>query len=87
MRAALGQGAKGVVWVTLREERPTYAQTNVAIRTATRRWPQLKVADWNAYSSGKPWSSSDGLHMGAAGAQGLARFLRPYVICAVGLRA
>ncbi len=87
MRAALAQGAKGVVWVTLREERDTYAQTNVAIRTATRRWPQLQVADWNAYSSGKPWSSSDGLHMGAAGAQGLAQFLRPYVICAAGLRA
>ena len=87
MRAALGQGAKGVVWVTLREERDTYAQTNVAIRAATRRWPQLQVADWNAYSSGKPWFSSDGLHMGAAGAAGLARFLRPYVIRAAGLRA
>ncbi len=55
--------------VTLREERDTYAQTNVAIRAATRRWPQLQVADWNAYSSGKPWFNSDGLHMGAAGAQ------------------
>ena len=87
MRAALGQGAKGVVWVTLREERDTYAQTNVAIRAATRRWPQLQVADWNAYSSGKAWFSSDGLHMGAAGAAGLARFLRPYVIRAAGLRA
>ena len=88
MRAAVGQGAKGVVWVTLRERSgDTYAQTNVAIRAATRRWPQLQVADWNAYSSGKPWFSSDGLHMGAAGAAGLARFLRPYVIRAALLRA
>ena len=87
MRAALSQGARGVVWVTLREERDTYVQTNVAIRTAKKRWPQLQVADWNAYSSGKPWFSSDGLHMGAAGAQELAQFLRPYVFRAAGLRA
>lgn len=86
MRAALGQGAKGVVWVTLREERGTYVQTNIAIRTAARRWPELQVADWNAYSRRKPWFSSDGLHMGAAGAEGLARFLRPYVIRAAGRR-
>lgn len=79
MRAALAQGATGVVWVTLREERDIYRSTNVTIRTAARRWPQLRIADWNAYSSGKPWFSSDGLHMSATGAQGLAQFLRPYV--------
>ena len=65
--------------MTLREERDIYRQTNVVIRTAAKRWPQLQVADWNAYSAGKPWFSSDGLHMGAAGAQGLAEFLRPYI--------
>ncbi len=79
MRAALGQGAKGVVWVTLREERDIYRQTNAVIHRAASRWPQLQVADWNAYSNGKPWFSSDGLHMGAAGAEGLAQFLRPFV--------
>ena len=62
MRAALGQGARGVVWVTLREERDIYRQTNAVIRSAASRWPQLQVADWNAYSNGKPWFSSDGLH-------------------------
>ena len=79
MRAALAQGATVVVWVTLREERDIYRSTNVAIHAAVRRWPQLRIADWNAYSSGKPWFSSDGLHMNATGAQGLAQFLRPYV--------
>lgn len=82
MRAALRQGANGVVWVTLREERDVYRQTNVAIRAAAKRWPQLRVADWNTYSTGKPWFSSDGLHMSAAGAQGLAAFLRPFVFSA-----
>jgi hypothetical protein len=80
MRAALRQGARGVVWVTLREERDIYRQTNVVIRTAAKRWPELHVADWNAYSQGRPWFSSDGLHMGPAGAEGLARFLRTSVL-------
>jgi hypothetical protein len=79
MRAARAQGAVGVVWVTLRETRDIYRQTNVAIRAAQKRWPQLQVADWNAYSRGKPWFSSDGLHMGPSGAEALARFLRPFV--------
>ena len=87
MRAALAQGAVGVVWVTLREEREIYRQTNVAIRAAAQRWPQLRVADWNAYSTDKPWFSSDGLHMSAAGAQGLAQFLRPYVFRAANANA
>ena len=79
MRAARAQGAVGVVWVTLRETRDIYRQTNTAIRAAEKRWPQLQVADWNAYSRGKPWFSSDGLHMGPSGAEALARFLRPFV--------
>ena len=79
MRAALAQGAHGVVWVTLREQRDVYHSTNVAIRTAAKRWPQLQVADWNTYSAGKPWFAGDGLHMGTAGATALAAFLRPYI--------
>ena len=79
MRAARAQGASGVVWVLLRETRDIYRQTNAVIRAAQKRWPQLLVADWNAYSRGKPWFSSDGLHMGVTGADALAAFLRPYV--------
>jgi hypothetical protein len=87
MRAALADGAHGVVWVTLRESRDIYRSTNVAIRQAAKRWPQLVVADWNAYSAGKPWFGSDGLHLTAAGADGLATFLRQYVIRAAALGA
>ncbi len=79
MRAARAQGASGVVWVLLRETRDIYRETNAVIRAAQKRWPQLLVADWNAYSRGKPWFSSDGLHMGVTGADALAAFLRPYV--------
>ena len=80
MRAARAQGASGVVWVLLRETRDIYRQTNTVIRAAQKRWPQLLVADWNAYSRGKPWFSSDGLHMSVTGADALASFLRPYVL-------
>ena len=80
MRAARAQGASGVVWVLLRETRDIYRQTNTVIRAAQKRWPQLLVADWNAYSSGKPWFSSDGLHMSVTGADALAAFLRPYAL-------
>jgi hypothetical protein len=80
MRAAVAQRAAGVVWVTLRETRDLYRQTNEAIRRARRRWPQLEVADWNAFSAGKPWFASDGLHLTPTGAVELAAFLRPYVV-------
>jgi hypothetical protein len=80
MRAALAQGATGVVWVTLRETRATYHATNVAIRAAARRWPQLVVADWDAYSRGRPWFGSDGLHLTVSGASALAAFVRRHVL-------
>jgi len=79
MRSALAQGAAGVVWVTLRETRTIYHQTNVAIAAAAKRWPQLLVADWNAFSTGKPWFGDDGLHLTTTGATALATFLRSYV--------
>ncbi len=90
MRSALAEGATGVVWVTLRESgsyRSLYRETNLAIRRAAKRWPELVVADWNAYSAGKPWFGSDGLHLNAEGATALAGFLRPYVFRAAALRA
>ena len=86
MRAALAQGAKGVVWVTLRETRASYHATNVAIRGAALSWRPLQVADWNAHSRGRAWFRPDGLHLTAAGADALAAFLRPYVLRAAGLR-
>ena len=79
MRAALAQGVNGVVWVTLREQRDVYKRTNVAIRRAARRWPQMQVADWHDYSAGEPWFREDGLHMGITGANAFAAFLRPYI--------
>jgi hypothetical protein len=82
MRAALAQGATGVVWVNLRETgqyASVYRSTNAAISAATARWPQLVVANWNGYSAGRPWFAADGLHLSVTGATNLASFLRPFV--------
>ena len=80
MRSALSQGAKGVVWVTLRETRSVYTGTNQVIRKAAKRWRQMEVADWNAYSRGKAWFASDGLHLTATGARALATLIRVHVL-------
>ena len=83
MRAARAQGAKAVVWSTLRETSSIYAETNRVIKRAAKRWPQLRVADWNAYSRGKPWFGPDGLHLTATGANALATLLRKNVALAL----
>jgi len=84
MRAAHAQGATGVVWVTLRETRLLYRQTNAVIRRAAQRWHDLSVADWNAFSSRHDWFAGDGLHLTPTGAIALAVFLRPFVLRAGG---
>jgi len=81
MRALKSAGVRAAIWVTLRETTPNYTQVNTRIRNAARRWRKnLVVADWNAYSRGKPWFREDGLHLTVSGAMGLARLLRPLVV-------
>jgi hypothetical protein len=86
MRTLKQVGVRTAIWVTLREASPNaslYAQSNARIRTAARRYRKsLVVADWNAYSDGKPWFREDGLHLTVSGAMGLARLLRPLVAAA-----
>ena len=84
MKALKTAGVKHVIWVTLRESGSNasiYAQSNARIRSAGKRWrDRLVIADWNAYSRGKPWFREDGLHLTSSGALGLARLLRPLVL-------
>ena len=84
VRALRSAGVRHVIWVTLREagaNASIYAQSNARIRRADERWgTTLSVADWNAFSRGKPWFREDGLHLSPSGALGLARLLRPLVV-------
>jgi len=79
MRDMVAAGVRHVIWVTLRERYENYHLMNEVIRNARRRWPQLVVADWNAYSAGKPWFAADGIHLNAGGAFGLAQLLRTFL--------
>jgi hypothetical protein len=82
IRTARSLGVKEIVWVNLRETRDLYRRTNAAIRTEARRFPGVQVADWNAWSAGKLWFRSDGLHLTDPGVQGLAVMLRVYILSA-----
>jgi hypothetical protein len=86
MRAALNRGVKGVVWVNLRAwglrpAHPDYAKINAIIGQSLQRWPQLYLANWNAYTRGKPasWFGHDGIHLTSAGAVGLVRLVRKWI--------
>jgi hypothetical protein len=87
MHALKAAGVHTVIWVTLKEVgsyASVYAQTNARIRSADKRWRNsMVVADWNAYSRGRPWFGGDGLHLSATGAMRLARFLRPLVLAGI----
>ena len=82
--ALVERGVGHVVWVTLRAEKDDYRQINEIIKARAPRWPELRVADWEAWSRGKDWFNPDGLHLNADGAVGLATLLRPFVLTACG---
>lgn len=69
-------GVQHVLWLTLREVYPVYAETNATIRAAAAKRPWMKVLDWNAYSRSHPtWFASDGIHLSSEGAVQFAIFL------------
>ena len=80
MKALAAAGVETVLWMTLREQRPTYATMNDQIRAAAAKWPQLVVVDWNAASRDRPWVGDDGLHLNYQGAMAMARLLRTFVV-------
>ncbi len=84
MQALVKAGVEHVLWVTLSEERGSYATMNGQVRDAAKRWPQITVVDWNQASEGQPWFGDDGLHLNADGARGLATLLRTAIVGACG---
>jgi hypothetical protein len=85
MNYLTGRGVTHVVWVTLRERQPSYADTNAVIRGLAKRWPTVvRVLDWNALSQAKPWFEQDDVHLNTNGALALALALRSGVLSACG---
>jgi len=84
MRALLDAGVDQVVWITLRERRPSWAEINDQIRQAPKRWPQLTVGDWELESRAHDGWFADGIHMNWTGGEAFGGFLRPLVMAACG---
>jgi len=82
MRALRADGVPSVVWLTLRHYGSVRrGWINALIREARDRWPELYVADWNAWSRGhRSWFIYDGMHLNRTGALGLARLIQRAVL-------
>ena len=81
MQEARDRGVKTVVWLTYHNSiRATaYPGNNAAVKAAATRWPEMKVADWDAHAQGKgaAWfSTEDGLHLTPEGAIQYGRFIK-----------
>lgn len=76
LKALRESGVQHVLWLTLSQVYPVYAQTNAAIRAAAAKRPWMKVVDWNAYSHDHPtWFAPDGIHLSGEGAVEFAIFV------------
>jgi hypothetical protein len=84
VNALVDKGVGHVIWLTLREQTDDYRSINRTIEAQAPRWPELRVADWEAASRGKDWFNADGLHLNADGAIGMATLIRPFVLTACG---
>lgn len=63
-----------VIWLTIHEARPYYAQTNAIIRSQVATHPNAVVADWNAAI--RPGDTGgDGLHLTPQGSVSMANWI------------
>jgi len=70
-------GVKHVLWVGLHDIRPEFAAKNAVLAAAARRHQELRVLDWNKFSSAHPdWYQTDSIHLMPAGGVGIATFIR-----------
>jgi hypothetical protein len=89
MSRARAKGIDRVVWLTYREKvgyvspggasnQATFAANNRHLLSvsASGRYPELILADWNSYSRWRPsWLASDGVHLTAEGAPQAAMYV------------
>ena len=72
-------GARRVVFANVHAPRGWQNPNNALLAAATRRYPNVVVANWNRLASAHPsWFYSDGIHMpsGGAGAKAYAQLLK-----------
>jgi lysophospholipase L1-like esterase len=70
------EGVPHVVWLTIHEVRSYYKTDNDILRQAATRYPNMRIADWNAVANATPnGMASDGLHLNATGAAAMAKLI------------
>ena len=74
-------GAQRILWLTLTEERQSYADMNDVLGAVVARHSEVTVVDWNTYSRSHPdWFQDDGLHLGYDGAVGMATLIHKKLV-------
>ncbi|WP_426573706.1 hypothetical protein [Aquihabitans sp. McL0605] len=74
------KGVPRVVFLTIHEARPYYADVNRFLATLPAQYPNLRIGDWNAIANQHPDAmSSDGLHLNGQGADLMATLVADQV--------
>jgi hypothetical protein len=75
-------GVQRVLWVTLFEERQSWAEMNQMISAAARKYPEITILDWNALAKQNPSWIQPGAspHLTAAGAEGMATMIEDSLV-------
>jgi hypothetical protein len=77
-------GVQHVLWLNLHAVRPEYVQKNAVLAAAALHHPELRVLDWNAYSSSHPeWYQTDYIHLVPAGGVAVAAFIHQAILDAL----
>jgi len=70
-------GVQHVLWVDLHEVKPEYAAKNAVLGAAAKHHQELRVLDWNSFSSAHPdWYQTDSIHLVPTGGVAIATWIR-----------
>jgi hypothetical protein len=73
-RALAARDVKRVLWLTLTEERTSWARMNDELRAAAKALPQVEVLEWKQ-AADPSWFAGGDIHLTYPGAVGLATFI------------
>jgi hypothetical protein len=78
------RGVGHVLWVNLHAVRQEYVEKNTVLANAARSHPELRVLDWNTYSSAhREWYQDDLVHLVPAGGVAIAAWLHQAIVDAL----
>jgi peptidoglycan/LPS O-acetylase OafA/YrhL len=73
-------GNRRVLFLTIKVPRPWEGIVNQRVLDAAKRWPNITVVDWIAFSAPHPeWFEKDGTHLNEIGRIAYAQFVRDHL--------